>query len=196
MLLTRRGISRAQMEAAIVAGDTEIDAHITALAQAEIEDSLLSIIQNVRPVGGSSGTQTANNIYLARMRVSGSRATTNAIIFVTTASGNVDVCVYTSDGTTLTRVASTGSVAIAGTNTLQTIPLSVNWVFGVDYFVGVSIDNATASLFRVSMIGNGFTLVAAKGNQFINKASAFPAPTTILHSAMSGITVMPWVFFE
>lgn len=147
----------------------------------------------------ASGAWTANDLRLMRLpRLNAPMATTNATIFVGTSSGNGDIAVYQSadNGTTMTRVASTGSVALSGTNAAFTTALVVDWEAGVDYWAGIALDNATATLGRL------FHLATGAGNATLTrpvrsalKGSSFPAPADL-----SSLTVpygsLYWVLFD
>jgi hypothetical protein len=77
---------------------------------------------------------------------------TKLSVFIGTASGNVDVGIYSSDGTTLTRLVSSGSTAAAGASAVQTITVaSAALVPSFSYYLAVAPDNATVTIGRVAI---------------------------------------------
>src|SRR5690349_5631390 len=137
MMFSKRGTSSAEVTAAIAAS---------------IGGDQMDFIETCSPVGVSTATDAANQATFHRIRVSKSITVSQMTIFVATASGNIDLGIYQSDGTTLTRLASTGSTAVAGTNAIQTINLSASVTTqpGIDYYLACSRDNATAAIARGS----------------------------------------------
>lgn len=140
------------------------------------------------PAASSTGVAwpTANAAVFARVRVGAPLRVTRMHTFIGAASGNVDLGLYRSDdgGTTLTRIASTGSTAASGTNAEQVIALTaaVTLVPGIDYYLAMAADNATVTVARQT-ISSG---MAVLGNHYVGKASSFPLPTTV--SSLGGLT--------
>lgn len=138
-------------------------------------------------------TAVANQVYATRVRVGRAVTVTTMTIYVGTASGNVDLGIYTSadNGVTLTRVGSTGSTAVAGASANQTISLTtpVTLLPGVDYYLAAAVDNGVASF------GQFQTTVApatALGNLTLTKTASFPLPAS-LATLTAGATTLRWV---
>lgn len=92
-----------------------------------------------------------------------------------TASGNVDVGIYSSSGTLL---VSSGSTAQSGTSTLQTFSLTTTLARG-KYFMATACDNTTATFFR-NNIGDSTRCEMAG---IYMQSSAFPLPSTATFAA-------------
>lgn len=155
----------------------------TGLVLPQMGGAQLPWVVSINPHGSSGAAGVANSGYFARVRVGRPLPITRMSCWVGTASGNVDLGIYQSDGTTLTRIASTGPTAVAGTNTTQTIVLTsaVTLAPGVDYYLAIAADNATATFAR--HVGNN--PMAALENWQITAATVFPLPTSIALSGMA-----------
>lgn len=137
----------------------------------------------------ATGTLTANKANLSLVRV-GKPVTVNGITFyVAAASGNADVGVYSWDGTTATRLASSGSTAVAGTAANQRIALgaAVTLLPGANYYLALALDNATATIGRFGTLAPP----AGAGNKLISKTVSFPLPTTL--TGLVADLVSPWL---
>lgn len=134
-------------------------------------------------VTGAS-TLAANTAYGVKVRVAAPVPVASVSIFVTTASGNVDAGIYESDGTTLTRKASSGSVAAAGAGAEQVLAMTAGTVMipGRDYYVFVSVDNGTVSIHRVLVNAT----ISGIRKRVVSIGSSFPLPATIALSGVSG----------
>lgn len=135
------------------------------------------------PPNGITSAQafpTANAAYGFRGRVSAPLAVSKIQYSVGAAAGNVDLGIYTStdEGTTLTRIASTGSTAVSGSSTTQTINLTaaVTLAPGVDYWLFITADTITTLTIPRSSIP---AAVGNPGNYYCSKASSFPLPSSI-----------------
>ena len=95
--------------------------------------------------GGSSGTITANSLYMATLQIE-APVTLTGVIFgnAGTANGNVNVGLYNQLGTTL--LASSGSVAQTGTWQPQVVPFSapVALTQGI-YIIAIIPSSSTAT---------------------------------------------------
>lgn len=85
-------------------------------------------------------------------------------------SGNIDVGIYSSEGN---RIVSSGSTAQAGTNALQEFDLTDTTLVPGLYYMAVSMDNTTGTLFR-SVLGVRNVRLA----NMMQMASAFPLPAS------------------
>jgi hypothetical protein len=121
----------------------------------------------------SSATTTAGVAYLLAFRVIAPMVvTTVGIVNGATASGNIDIGIYTPDGT---RLASTGSTAQSGTSTIQNIALTAPVTLGRGwYYVAYQIDNTTGTFLSAN---SASTLWRVTGNRVV--ANTFPLPATL-----------------
>lgn len=87
-----------------------------------------------------------------------------------TASGNIDVGIYTPDGT---RLVSSGSTAQSGTSTLQVFDVTDTTLAPGYYYIAVAMDNTTGTIRR-----NNLSTQASKFAGSAVMASAFPLPAT------------------
>lgn len=146
-----------------------------------------------RSVDGLSAATfpSANAVVFVRVRVSRSLVISTMRTFIGTASGNIDIGVYQSDGTTLTRLSSTGSTPASGTNAIQAIALAspVTPSPGIDYYFAVAADNTTVTLARSA----GTTVISAIGAQVMTLAASFPLPSTIALGSASGTSYSVWL---
>jgi len=133
---------------------------------------------------------TQNAVYLVRLDSIFAPVPTNRLtVVIGTAVGNIDLGLYTYDGTTFTRQVSTGSTAAVGTNALQTLTLTDTDV-QPDWYAAIGLDGSGLTTARVAHSAaspNGLTKRA-----YI-KTSAWSSglPDTITGAAVSGI--MPYL---
>jgi hypothetical protein len=89
-----------------------------------------------------------------------------------TTSGNFDLGIYKEDGTT---IITKGTTAMAGTNVMQQADITDTLLPGpARYYMGMSVDNTTATIFRANPAVAG--VVQALG--VFQQASAFVLPTS------------------
>jgi hypothetical protein len=88
-----------------------------------------------------------------------------------TANGNIDVGIYTFGGA---RIASAGSTAQAGTNSIQMYAVTDFTLGAGAYYMAVAMDGTTGTLFRASL-----SVVRCQGLGMAKMASAFPLPSTV-----------------
>jgi hypothetical protein len=105
----------------------------------------------------------------------------------TVVSGNFDVGIYRYDGT---RLISTGSTAQAGTSALQFVAAALDLPPG-RYYLGLALDNITATVFRQSQWTAAMLEALGVGQQ----ASAFPLPATMTPVAPTN-TNLPVAFAQ
>lgn len=99
-----------------------------------------------------------------------------------TASGNIDVGIYSNQGA---RIISTGSTAQAGTNVIQIVDIADTLLAPGLYYMAVAMDNTTGTLFR----GTTSSALVSAIVGLLLQASAFPLPaiaTFATHGATSG----------
>ena len=102
---------------------------------------------------------------------------------VAVSSGNYDMGVFSSDGTTLTRLGSMGSVVVPATGLATATPSApITQAAGVVHYVGFVCNNATASfLAHIAGVGDLY----AVGREGGSLAAAFPLPATVTLSALA-----------
>lgn len=94
-----------------------------------------------------------------------------------TASGNIDVGVYTLDGA---KLFSTGATAQGTINVLQEVDITDYQLGRGVYYCAVSCSSATATLFST-----GYNLHFAKSIGWLQMATAHPLPTTLTPAAFT-----------
>ena len=131
---------------------------------------------------GAGAYPVANLAIFTPFRIS--RPVTFSTMFAyngATVSGNIDVGVYSADGT---KIVSSGSVAQAGASSIQTFTVSATELDAGLFYFAISMDNTTATVNRhaptvpavVSFLG------------VAQMAAAFPLPATATFAnASSGI---------
>lgn len=139
---------------------------------------------------GSLAVTVANQANLALVRVAKPKSVTALTVLIGTSSGNLDVGIYSWDGTTATRLGSSGSTAVGTASTTQTVALTATVVLspGTNYFFALACDNATATFGR---LGSGDGDLGAYGSRSLLKTSSFPLPATI--TTPSGNFFTPWI---
>ena len=142
----------------------------------------------IPPNGGAAAAWPASSTGIfVKFRVNKPRLASGLRVGIGSASGNAKVALYTSDGTTATQVATSGSTATAGSNAQQDI------LFGTakivvpfqDYYAFLVCDNTTVTIFRTTYGSGGFTLPTAFDVSFA-VASVFTTPPAT--QALSGAT--------
>lgn len=169
----------------------------------------MGLIQSyVRPVGGfqsdtyvdvptgalaatvvASTLGGANVAHLQRFRVARSITISKLGVYIgATSAGNVDAGIYTSDGTTWTRIAANGGTPAGTASTMQELSLTatVTLVPGIDYWAAFVGSDGTLTVGRVNAsLGNW----SGHGNRVISKASSYPLPSTITSPAKAAHVV-------
>lgn len=150
------------------------------------------------PVGGMSGVAlTANAAYAARfMAVRSGTFSDFELLIGSTTSGNVDVGLYSFDGTTYTRLWSKGSTACPAAHTWTSMGNpAVAAVRGTVYFAVIAFDNATATPVSVAAYANVGWSQHSAGLTYRrmswSKTTAFPLPATIAESAVASVALVP-----
>jgi hypothetical protein len=142
----------------------------------------------------AAATVGANVAYCMRIQVEAPiTVATLSIVNGGTISGNVDVGIYRSDGTTLTRLVSAGSTAQAGVSAIQTFNTTdVDLFPGFEYYLVFSIDNTTGILLRATT-SSAASLMSKRVVAF---NTSFPLPSTLTISSGVASTNMPYVIGE
>lgn len=151
---------------------------------------------------GTQGTfQSANNAFFVAFRVSEKITLASVAVLVGAAAGNMDGGLYSSDDAaspTLTRLASSGSVAAAGTNAQQTLAFSTGGVTsyecvpGVTYYLAIAADTTTTltiSRFTSSIHANAIFMT----KRYLMKASSFPLPTSVTTFIPPATSFIPYL---
>lgn len=121
-----------------------------------------------------------------------------ARVYVGITGDNLDIGVYSSDGTTLTLITSTGSTAVGASTTIQSVNLLAPFTLqpGVSYFTGFGVSATTGSIGIGAAMSNVVISAAGPVAEYGRKASGFPIATnatSIAHSALTTITQVFWV---
>lgn len=121
---------------------------------------------------GNTVWPTANRALFIPFRVYTPMVLRRAAICVgTPSSGNLDIGVYTRDGT---RLVSSGSTAMAPAFSSNEVALTATPVGVGLYYMAVAVDNATAQLYAYTFGGANYGVMAGMAQM----ASAFPLPAT------------------
>jgi hypothetical protein len=97
-----------------------------------------------------------------------------AVFNALTATGNVDVGIYTEDGT---RLVSAGSTAMSGTVAIQSFSISITLAPG-RYYMALAFSSASANI-KAATTSLGSTYACG----ILQMASAFPLPATATFAA-------------
>jgi hypothetical protein len=167
----------------------------------QIDEAFATRRQNwVEPLDGryltTNGAPVANTGYWWWFRVDEAITVTTASIDVqATATGNVVVGIYSSDGTTFTRLAVSAATAIGPSTTIQTIALgsSVTLSPGVDYYAYFAADTASATFIRAA-VASGRT--ASHNVKSRSKTSEYPSSASVAISATATNGVCNWISFN
>lgn len=124
-------------------------------------------------------TPDANKAYLYPMEPVLANCTVTAISTnMSTSGGNIDLGIYEWDGTTMTKIASTGSIASPGTGLISTA-LSASLYKGGDYYFAFAADSTTPRVVITNAV-----ITPNIPNYY--KASSFPLPSTITSLSAGG----------
>jgi hypothetical protein len=106
------------------------------------------------------------------------------------ASGNLRVALFSSDGTTLTRLQQSASTPAAGANVFQAITLTTQPVVPfVDYYAFAVADNTTLTVLRLAVSSAFFTLEGNLAFVLDTVFAAIPANPTIAGMAAGASTI-------
>jgi hypothetical protein len=134
--------------------------------------------------GASTGAWPANNrAFFVPFSIWEPIAVTYMFIWNITASGNIDLGIYTIDGT---RLASTGSTALSGNNTTQGVALSLELAPG-RYYMGVACSTTgyTAAIQSTSLV----ELTRCRAGGCVQMDTAFPLPATATFAELTSAYV-------
>ena len=95
-----------------------------------------------------------------------------------TATGNVDIGIYTEDGT---RLVSSGSTAQTGTNTTQSVTVTTTQLGPGLFYLALALSSSSGTIFRNT--GGGIQNQRVMG--LAQQASAFPLPATATLAVMT-----------
>ena len=150
----------------------------------------------------AGNTFTANQGRGVRVVVPRTGTLTDLSVYIVTSSGNIDVAVYDTTGTTRNRLWSSGSVACPAANAWTAVGnpgLSVT--IGQQLDLTISVDNITASIGRC--YGNSAAASADLPASFWTAddgafnllswqaAAVFPLPATLAEASMAVSAVYP-----
>lgn len=103
-------------------------------------------------------------------------------------AGNIDVAIY--NGATLAKIVSTGSVAQAGSQVIQSVSVGSTTIGAGKYLLAMSKDTATGNPVKLLM-NNVTTCDAAR---CFEQTSAFPLPSTAAPVSQTANFFCPIVF--
>jgi hypothetical protein len=120
---------------------------------------------------------SANAAYLTPLRPLTASATVISLVgSIGVQSGNIDVGIYSWDGSTMTKVVSLGSTACPAASTRVVYDIADTALTnGTRYYVAYAADNGTVTYSRVTYSA----AVIAPTGPTLSKASSFPLPSTI-----------------
>lgn len=173
--MTNYGVSQVGRSAA------QVDAAIAAA----VGGAQFSFVETIPPGAATiSFASVANIAVLILVRVDRPITVAKLRVRVQTQSGNLDLGIYSSDGTTATRLGSMGSTAVAAAG-VQTCTLATPIVLspGTDYYIALAVDNGTVTFYGGAA---GASDIGIIGNRLIHFTASFPLPATLtLASAVS-----------
>jgi hypothetical protein len=162
------------------------------IAAVRIDDAAGSLFPVVPPWAAALAAPVANRLLFAKFRVDKERTFSAVRVGIGATAGNGIGAIWQSDGTTLTLLESSGTVAIASTNAIQDFALAddVACQPDIDYYVMSGFDTATTlTVFRQSLTQAGFGSGFAVGYSSDNGSLTLPATITI--ASMNGASILP-----
>lgn len=134
--------------------------------------------------GAATGAWTANNdAYFVPFEIWEPITIQFMYIWNVTPSGNIDLGIYSRDGT---KLASTGSTALSGSNTTQGVALSLTIGPG-KYYMAAACDTTG---YTPAIVTTGLLEVTrARAGGCLKMASAFPLPATATFAAIASAYV-------
>lgn len=96
-----------------------------------------------------------------------------------TASGNIDLGIYSQDGA---RIVSIGSTAQSGTTTIQFFDITDTFLSPGRYYIAVAMDNTTGTLFR-----SNISVARLQALGMAKQATAFALPTSITFATVTAL---------
>lgn len=140
----------------------------------------------------AAAAAAASSVYMIRHRVSAPFTVTSVRVYCNAAaSGNFTAGIYTSDGTTWTRAATSAESAATAT-TLHTATLSAPYVLvpGVDYWLAMGSDSATPTWARLAGVNAAMLAVA---NVALVKGAVYSAGLPATITTPTGSTYIPFI---
>lgn len=99
-----------------------------------------------------------------------------------TASGNVDVGIYSLDGT---RIVSSGSTAQSGTSTIQTFDITDTLIGPGFFYMAIALDGTTGTLGRAAPANAGVT----RSLGVLEQTSAFALPSSATFALSTAVYI-------
>jgi hypothetical protein len=136
--------------------------------------SIGAVTGNLSSAPASGTWDSANRAVFVPFRVSRPIYVVNMFVFNgLVVSGNLDIGIYTSDGT---RLVSIGSTAQAGTSAIQTLDITDTLLGPGLFYMALVFNNTTARVFQQTVVPSGIVCGMAIMN------AAFPLPATATFS--------------
>lgn len=136
-----------------------------------------------RVVTASVGITTASTGHFVAFSVPVKVSVASAFFRVVTASGNIDIGLYSASGMTLTRLSSTGATACPSAAVTCVLPLTapVTLYPGIKYYAAISGDNNTFAVSGVDIAG--LPTVTGYPSLRCSVAASYPLPATVTITA-------------
>ena len=143
----------------------------------------LLLVSNIPPFAPTTGigVSTASTAHFWGLTVPVKVSVATAFFRVTAQAGNMDVGIYQASGSTLTRLTSTGAIAVPatgiGSQNAAALTSSVTLYPGVKYYAAIVADNTTAAFSGASLAG--LPSISGYPGWRPSKASTYPLPTSV-----------------
>lgn len=146
--------------------------------------------QQLASVPASAVWPTANKAYFAPI-------TLNVIVVVqklwwvngTVASNNIDIGIFTADGT---KLVSSGSIARSGVNSQQSFTLTTPLTLTAGaYYIGMASDGTTGTNFRAGVVAPALIITG-----MLTQTTAFPLPANATFATGGADSFLPFCGFS
>lgn len=104
-----------------------------------------------------------------------------------TASGNIDLGVYSADGT---KIVSKGSTAQSGTNAIQSLAVSSTELGPGLFYMAAAFSSTSGTSFRINPSVSGITVINQAGIAMQTSAFALPATATFASAVDTYVPIM------
>lgn len=160
-------------------------ASVTVFSQASLGIPIAALSGGITPA--SAAWPAANDAIFIPISLPRDAPISALFLVNGTPSGNVDIGLYTFDGT---KIVSSGSIAHTGTSSPQRIDISDTYLSSGRYFIAAALNNGTGTVSRLNM-----NSVRAQTLGVFKMASAFPLPATAIFASPTA-SFLPVLGFE
>lgn len=134
----------------------------------------------------SAAYPTANLAILVPFRIGRPMTVTTMFAYNGSAvSGNIDLGIYSADGT---KIVSTGSTAQSGTSVIQSISVTSTQIGSGQFYMAVALDNTTGTLLQIP--AKNAPANASMGLSQMASAFALPATVTFATCANNYVPII------